>query len=266
MTPLGAYAAALAGNFLLSLGFTLQKRHVRWLSARKRGEKTRRADVVGWLAGFTLMNIQPIFNYLALAALAPNVVAAVGGSNIVFTILLSRFMLHEHLKTSRIPWVVMMTAGLAWAGFLQQEATGLFNIQAFWTAFFIPTSVALLALLLVSRMGPNMTGVALGSVAGSLGGFMVLVIEALRRTEGTASLEWFLSPYLYVYLFCGIASFMIKQVAFERGNMNAVAPSFYGFLVIYPSIAAYFVSGLAFSLEQAGAFILIAVSIAMLAL
>jgi len=95
MSTAAAYFTALLGNFLLSLGFSLQKKHVSWLSAKRRGEKVRQGEVIGWTSGFILMNLQPIFNYLALGVLPPNVVAAIGGSNIIFTIVLSYWMLGE---------------------------------------------------------------------------------------------------------------------------------------------------------------------------
>ncbi|MEN6296435.1 MAG: hypothetical protein ABFC92_00635, partial [Rectinema sp.] len=91
MTIVAAYFTALFGNFLLSLGFSLQKKHISWLSAKRRGEKVRRGEIIGWTSGFILMNMQPVFNYLALGKLAPNIVAAISGSNIIFTILLSYF-------------------------------------------------------------------------------------------------------------------------------------------------------------------------------
>lgn len=266
MTTVAAYFTALFGNFLLSLGFSLQKKHVGWLSATRRHEKVRRGEIIGWTIGFILMNIQPVFNYLALGELAPNIVAAIGGSNIIFTIILSYFMLGEKTSMRKIPWIVLMALSLAYAGFVEQESTQQFKIDAFWIAFFIPTAFAMLMLLVSRHMSPEWVGISLGSAAGALGGFMVLALEALRINIGTDFLNWFLSAYLYVYIFCGISSFLIKQVAFERGKMTAVAPSFYGFLVLYPSISTYFVSELPLHAAQLFAFAGISVSIIMISL
>jgi drug/metabolite transporter (DMT)-like permease len=266
MSTVAAYFTALFGNFLLSLGFSLQKRHVGWLSAKRRGEEIRRGEVVGWMCGFILMNVQPIFNYLALGVLAPNIVAAIGGSNIIFTILLSYCLLGEKISPKKIPWIILMAASLAYAGFVEQEASQHFKVEAFWIAFFIPTAFAMLMLFASRHMSPEQVGIFLGSAAGALGGFMVLALEALRVTHGPDVLSWFASAYLYVYIFCGISSFLIKQVAFERGKMTAVAPSFYGFLVLYPSIATYFVSELPLHVPQLFAFAGISLSIALLSL
>lgn len=254
MNTITAYFAALFGNFLLSLGFSLQKKHVHWLSAKRRGESIMHGEIIGWVSGFILMNVQPIFNYLALEKLAPNIVAALGGSNIIFTILLSYFMLGEQIPSRKVPFIFLLMASLAYAGLVGQEASQQFNAQAFWVAFFIPTAFAMLVLFASKRMSPERIGLFLGSAAGALGGFMVLALEALRMNYGPSVLNWFLSAYLYVYLFCGITSFLIKQFAFERGKMTAVAPSFYGLLVLYPSIAAYFVSNVPVRVPQLIAF------------
>ena len=261
MTTLGAYFLALFGNFLLSLGFSLQKKNVAWLSAKKRGEARQTREVVGWTFGFLLMNLQPIFNYLALRGLAPNIVAAVSGSNIIFTILLSRILLGERIPRAKWVWIVLLAGSLAMAGFVGQESSSVFNVEAFWIAFFIPTAFAMLVLLVMRRIGARQIGLFLGSAAGALGGFMVLVLEGLRLKHGSDFLSWIASPYLYVYIFCGISSFLIKQVAFEKGDMNAVAPSFYGLLVLYPSVAAYFVSAVLLHPLQVAAFGGIAISI-----
>lgn len=266
MTTVAAYFTALFGNFLLSLGFSLQKKHVGWLSAKRRGERVRSGEIIGWTLGFILMNVQPIFNYFALGKLAPNIVASIGGSNIIFTIFLSYFLLSEKIKPSKIPAIVLMAISLAYAGLVGQESSQKFTKEAFWIAFFIPTAFAMLVLLGNRKLSAQHLGMFLGSAAGALGGFMVLCLDALRISHGSNFFGWAFSIYLYVYLFCGIASFMIKQFAFERGKMNAVAPTFYGFLVLYPSIATYFVSNVPLHSSQLFAYAGISVSIVLLSL
>lgn len=266
MNTITAYFAALFGNFLLSLGFSLQKKHVHWLSVKRRGESIRRGEIIGWASGFVLMNVQPIFNYIALETLAPNIVAALGGSNIIFTIVLSYFLLGERMPPRKIPFFVLLMASLVYAGVVGQEASRQFNVQAFWVAFFIPTAFSMLVLFASKRMSEDRIGLFLGSSAGALGGFMVLALEALRINYGSNILSWFVSAYLYVYFFCGIASFFIKQFAFERGKMTAVAPSFYGLLVLYPSIASYFVSNMPVHASQLIAFGGISVAIVLISI
>ncbi len=266
MTIIAAYFIALCGNFLLSLGFSLQKKHVGWLSAKRRGEKVRNGEIIGWTVGFILMNVQPIFNYVALGRLAPNIVASIGGSNIIFTILLSYFLLGEKIKASKIPAIVLMAISLAYAGFVGQESSQQFKKEAFWIAFFLPTAFAMLVLLGNRKLSAQHLGMFLGSAAGALGGFMVLCLDALRINHGSDFFGWVLSIYLYVYLFCGASSFMIKQFAFEKGRMNAVAPTFYGFMVLYPSIATYFVSKVPLHAQELFAYAGISVSILLLSI
>ena len=155
MNTITAYFAALFGNFLLSLGFSLQKKHVHWLSAKRRGESIRRGEIIGWASGFVLMNVQPIFNYIALETLAQNIVAALGGSNIIFTIVLSYFLLGERMPPRKIPFFVLLMASLVYAGVVGQEASRQFNVQAFWVAFFIPTAFSMLVLFASKRMSED---------------------------------------------------------------------------------------------------------------
>lgn len=266
MTTVSAYFIALCGNFVLSLGFSLQKKHVSWLSARRRGEKTKNREILGWTLGFILMNLQPIFNYFALEKLAPNIVASIGGSNIIFTIILSYFLLGEKILPRKIPAIGLMAASLAYAGFVGQEASQTFKVESFWIAFFIPSAFAMFVLLANKNLSPRRLGILLGSAAGSLGGFMVLCLEALRISQGSHFLSWILSVYLYVYAFCGISSFMLKQFAFERGEMNSVAPSFYGLMVLYPSMVTYFISGVPLRVPQLFAYAGISISIVLLSM
>lgn len=266
MTIVAAYFTALLGNFLLSLGFSLQKKHVSWLSAKRRGEKIRNGEIIGWTMGFILMNVQPVFNYFALGKLAPNIVASIGGSNIIFTIFFSYFLLGEKIKPSKIPAIGLMAISLAYAGLVGQESSQQFKKEAFWIAFFIPTAFAMLVLLANRKLTAQQLGVFLGSAAGSLGGFMVLCLDALRINHGSDFFSWVFSIYLYVYLFCGASSFMIKQFAFERGKMNSVAPTFYGFMVLYPSIATYFVSKVPLHAPQLFAYAGISMAIILLSL
>jgi len=99
--------------------------------------KIRRSEVFGWLTGFILMNIQPVFNYIALEKLTPNIVAALSGSNIIFTIVLSYFLLGEHIKSSKIPWIGLLALSLAYAGLSGHEAVRQFNAEAFWLLPFL---------------------------------------------------------------------------------------------------------------------------------
>ena len=245
MTSFIGYLLALCGNFILSLGLTLEKKHVGWIHSKQHGPRRQPEEIAWWGAGFLLTNIQPIFNYFALETLSANVVAALCGSNVAFTMLLSSWLLQEHIDRQKIRWIALMTASLATVGLTQQPSVAVFHALSFWVTFSLPALFALGTFFSLQRKWHISEGLLLGISAGSFSGFMVLAMAALKLTEAAFSLHWLLSPYFYIYFFCGIASLFISQFAFRRGKMSAFAPSYYGVAVLYPSIAAYFVSGIA---------------------
>jgi len=255
---------ALCGNFILSLGLTLEKKHVGWIHSKRQRLRMQPEEIAWWGAGFFLTNIQPVFNYFALGKLSANVVAALCGSNVAFTMLLSSWLLKERITRQKIRWIALLTASLAAVGVTQQPSEAVFHAVAFWIAFFLPALFTLGALFSLDKKWHIPEGLLLGISAGSFAGFMVLAMAALKMTEGAFSLHWLASPYFYVYFFCGIASFLVSQFAFRRGKMNTFAPSYYGLAVLYPAIAAYFVSGIAVVPFQLVGFAGIAVSIVFL--
>jgi drug/metabolite transporter (DMT)-like permease len=241
MSSVLAFFTALFGNAILSLGFVLQKKYVNWLSAKRNGVKAKPIEIIGWTSGFILMNIQPIFNYLALHGLSTNVVAATAGSNIAFTTLFSFLLLGEKMRPSKLPWVIVLLCAIGIAGFTSVEESHKFDRLIFYLAFAAPAFLAIVIIINLKRIPKKLIGLSLGAIAGALGGFMVLALQALRHKEGQAFSAWIFSPYLYLYIICGISSFSLKQVAFEKGHMNSVAPSFYGMMVLWPSAAAYLI-------------------------
>lgn len=132
MNPIIAAIIVLAGNFLLSLGMVLQKRNVGWLGAPDRHSAERRRESLGWLAGFILMNIAPIFNYLGLLGLPSNVVSALLGSNVAFIALLSALFLKERLSKRRIAWSFVLFAALILAGLRGASGGSRLNATAFY--------------------------------------------------------------------------------------------------------------------------------------
>lgn len=265
LSPALAFFTALFGNAILSLGFVFQKKYVSWLSARRRGIKAKPREILGWTTGFILMNLQPIFSYIALHGLSPNVVAAATGSNIAFTTLFSYFLLGEKMKPGKLLWVLVLLSAIAIASFTSAEETHKFDPLAFYLVFALPAFLALVIVYGLRRIPKRVIGVSLGAIAGSLAGFMVLALQALRLEEGHSLVEWALSPYLYIYLFCGISSFALKQVAFEKGYMNSVAPSFYGMMVLWPSATAYLIFLTPIVPAQTLSFFLIVLSVGILA-
>lgn len=287
MSPVPAIIIGLSGNFLLSLGMVLQKRHVAWMGSRGRRDAAFRRDLLGWLLGFVLMNLAPVTNYFALLGLAANVVSALIGANVAFTALLVAFFLKERLGGAGIAWTAVLFVALGLAGFRGGSPSSGFSVSPYLVFYVLPVAVGLVALLSRWRLssrdkaapasaagGPvgaaeakprqGRLAMVFACVAGALGGYMVLTMRALQLVAGNDLVRWLSTPYLYLYMLGGILSFTTVQLAYRDGSMGTVSPAFYGMQVLWPALASYAVLGAAFDALQATAFAAIALSIVMI--
>jgi len=265
LDPLVAALVALVGNFILSFGMVLQKRNVSWLGHKGKRDGQFAQARSGWLAGFLLMNVAPVFNYVALLGLPPNVVGAAIGSNVAFTAMLSSAMLGERLGARRVLWTCLMFAAIGLAGLRGSFGAGSLIVPALYVFLALPLVGA--AFCLVLRHGRRSGGlaVAIAAVAGSMGGFMILPLRALQIGAAPSIAGWLASPFLYLYIVAGAGAFSIVQLAYKDGEMSSVSPAYYGMQVLWPAIASYFAFGSPFDPVQAAAFLAIAVCVVLVA-
>ncbi len=281
LSPLIAMPIALAGNACLSLGMVLQKKHVAWLYARKTPEGRVapgfRHDVAMWMAGFVLMNLQPIFLFVSLFGLSANVAASAAGSSVAFTALFSVPLLGEKLTRSRIWWTLALFGAIALAGLTGSPDTAdaaaagssssvasvaaPFSAAAVIVAFIIPFALAIVVAGLGSR--PRFKAFfasGMGAAAGALGGFMVLPMRVIQSGPGTLA-SWLFAPWLWLYIAAGVSAFVFSQKAYGAGSLGQVAPAFYGMQVLWPAVASYAVFSTPFAPLQALAFAAIAAAV-----
>lgn len=265
LNPLLAAFVALVGNFVLSLGMVLQKRNVSWIGHKGARDGAFARARGGWLLGFLLMNLAPIFNYVALLGLAPNVVAAAIGSSVAFTALLSSALLGERLGLWRGVWTALMFAAIAAAGLRGSSGAGSLIVPALYAFLALPLAAALVCLLLRRARRSGGLAVAIAAVAGSMGGFMILPLRALQIGAVPTIAGWLSSPFLYLYAVAGVGSFSVVQVAYKDGEMSSVSPAYYGMQVLWPALASYFAFGSPFDPLQAAAFLAIALCVVFVA-
>ncbi|MEI6386542.1 MAG: DMT family transporter [Spirochaetota bacterium] len=268
--PALAITLALVGNALLSLGMVLQKRHIAFLGGSPRSpndkERIQRRDRLGWISGFAIVNSAPVFNYLALLGLSPNVVAAVIGSNVAFTALFSRLLLKEAISPRTFVLSLFLFAAIGLAGF-RGSAPGAGPAASEGLVYFflaLPVLAALVTLALRRRRRSEGLAVAIGGIAGALGGFSILPMKLLGAQAEQNFASWLLHPWLWLYLLASASSFAIVQLAYKDGRMGRVAPAFYGLQVLWPAVASLSVFGLPFDPLQWLAFAAIALSVALI--
>jgi Protein of unknown function (DUF803). len=280
VSPLAAVLLAAAGAFVLSLGNTLQKRHVGWIGRTPRmglkrlvGPDRRRPgrfsrDFSLWFLGFVLVNIVPVFNYVALLGLPANVVGAGAGLSVAFTTILAKLMLKEKLGSGRLGWTLLLFGAIAAAGFLGSSGgsgeAGLSRL-ALLLFFFAPLAAGIVVVVFRGKLEGPRHATILAAISGALGGFMIFPLRALQIDAGVGLSGWLASPYLYLYLGAGIASFVLVQLAYKDGELASVAPALYGMQVLWPALATHFIFGAEFNPAQTAAFLLVAICVAFIA-
>jgi drug/metabolite transporter (DMT)-like permease len=281
VTTFEAAAIAVAGSFVLSLGMTLQKRHVGWIGStpkrqagrppgpERRGKRRFYRDIGFWFLGFMLVNVVPAFQYFALTGLPTNVVGATAGASVAFTALLAKVFLKERLGGGRLVWTIALFAAVAASGVLGEGgSSGMEGLSQ--TALFVflglPILAGLAALFVLRRFrrGPRLAAV-IAAISGCLGGFMVFPLRALQVDADPGLAGWLASPYFYAWLAAGASSFVLIQVAYKDGEMAAVAPALYGMQVLWPALASYFVFRARFLPLQTAAFAVVALCVIMIA-
>jgi len=259
---------ALTGNFLLSLGMVLQKKNVGWFGHKGEKERKYRRARRGWILGFVLMNLQPVFNYFALFGLPPNVVAAMIGANVAFTSVLAALMLGERLTRRRLAGAVVIFAAVGAISLTGERAqAGIVEVRAgFYYAFgAFPFALAAVLAAFRRRIRSRAFPTMVAAVAGALGGYMVITMKALQLEASGGPLTWLATPYFYVYFAAGAASFSVLQLAFHRGEVTTVSPADYGMQVLWSALAAQFVFGMPIDLVHQAAILAILASIVAIA-
>lgn len=270
--PALAAAVALGGNFLLSLGMTLQKRYVSWIGAAGPRDAAFRRARLAWFLGFMLVNAVPAFNYVALLGLPPNVVGAASGSSVAFTAILAWPLLGERLGARRAILSGLLLGAIALAGLrggaASDPAVGdAYSAAAIYAALALPLAAGALALALRARRdrggrgsGAPVRGLAplLAAVGGSFSGYMVLPMRAIQIAAGDRPAAWLGTPFPYLFLAGGLGGFAFAQLAYKEGEMSSVAPAFYGMQVLWPALASYLAFAAPLDPAQALAFAAIA--------
>jgi len=273
ISPAAAVAIAVSGNFFLSFGMTLQKRHIGWIGRGRPRDGASggasggafRHDLALWLLGTLFMNLVSVFTFFALMGLSTNVVGAITGTSVAFTAILSKIMLKERLGKWRLAWTIILFAAIAAAGFLGEGgssgAAGL-STSALYAFLVVPLAAGALLLALRGRLKSPRLAAGIAASSGALGGFMIFPMRAIQVAAAPGIAGFLSSPYLYAYLIAGVTSFLLVQVAYKDGEMVTVAPALYGMQVLWPAVGSIIVFGAAFRPAQAAAFVAVAVCVA----
>lgn len=243
MSYLIAFIASILSYFILSLGFVLQKKGIHWLSNKEKSTQQYKTDRILWFVGLVLVNVAPMINFLALKELSSAVVTAVSGLNIIFTIFLSRTLLGSVIYASDYFYsglIALSIAGIQLFSFSGTQIKGIFFPYFFQILpILLFVIYFLLKLLFQNKKLLMLNTILLSLIAGSMTGYMIILMKILQiQTRMKISL-FFISPYFYFYLICGLFSFIAISMAYKIGNIMLISPIQYSSMVFYPFIASY---------------------------
>ena len=249
---------AVMGSLIISLGLVLQKRGVAWFkhTHKKSAEYKLLRNI--WFVGFALNNLLSIFYYFALKGLSASVVGATMGLNIIFSAMFSRLILKEHLSKTVIALSVVLVFFIALANLTSpEEKSKTIPSELYMYLFFIvPFCITAVAQLLKKTqvIKGELYAIVFAASAGSLEGFIIILIKALQASKGSNPLLYFGSLYLYLYILASVSLIMFMQIAYSHGRMTRTGPVLWAMQILYPVVISYICFDTQFILLQTTAF------------
>lgn len=245
---------------LLSLGLVLMKKGVAWIGFKGPKDRSYYNYLFIWIAGFILSNSYIVPNTMALKHLEPHIVASVAGWGVVMLILFSRILLQEKLYRSDLLFAaVIFTAILTLNLFEQPKESAGVSQPLLMGGLLLPLVLA--AAALAKLMKKKMKAVLMAIISGISAGLIVVLMKILVSDYGFRVVDYFTSPYFYLYLFFSLAAFVTLQIAYKLAVMMIVGPAQYSAAIIYPALCSFFIFGNQIHLLQITAIAVIFVSV-----
>lgn len=234
---------AFSGFTIQSAGLVMTKAGASWMKWPGKKDARFRRSLGIWLLGFLFYNSAFIFTGLASRTLPPHIVSAISGWGVPVMVILSHLLLNEAIYRSDFLYAGGIVAGIALLSLFERQAPGTaIDLRAFYILMLAPLPLLLPAAL------PRMVSIRTRTVflavfAGSLSGFTLVIMNVMVKTCGANLADCLRSPYPYLFVLVGTASFVALQMALRLGDMIVVGPLQNAFLIIYPAFCSWLVFG-----------------------
>jgi multidrug transporter EmrE-like cation transporter len=256
MNNLVSILLALFGFTLFSTGIVLTKAGSPWMKWQGQKDSNYRRYLAIWFAGFALYNLALIPNGMASQNLPPHIISAISGWGITVIVFLSHFFLKEKIHVSDYIYSMIIIASIFILN-IAEKPTAVTQIDkpAFYLLFLIPFLLVIPAFL--KQINVKMKSVLYSVYAGCASGFALVILNIVVKEYGYDLVNYFGTPYPYLFIFSGTAAFVALQLAIKYGDMMLVGPLQNSFAIIYPTISSYFVFSSKFNIIQIAAIIAI---------
>jgi len=233
---------ALTAYALLSTGMVLMKKGIAWIGHKGPKDATWRRDLGTWIAGFLLSNLYVVPSLIALKTLTPHVVAAFAGFGVIILVLLSRAVLGEPLHRSDVLYAVAIFLSIVLLN-ISEPSPGRGALDIFYLAGAATFPPLLFAVAFVKGTNRKARAAIFASVSGTATGMIVILMKVLVDLYGFRIVDYFRSPYAYLYLFFSLGSFIALQLAYRSGTMLRTGSLQYGSSIVYPAVCSVLVFG-----------------------
>jgi uncharacterized membrane protein len=244
-------------------------------------ERRRAAGAFAWV-GATLATTASSFVVLYAVHLGSvSLVGAMAGTGLASLSLFSAFVMREKARGRELAGVGVVLGAAVLIGLFSQEMASETG-SVIWMFVFLGCVAAAGSLaVLAAALGKKPTGVAIGCLAGALGGFIPLfqkisTSELGRRSSlvGAADLpsaggvaatggllrragEIFANPYTAAWVALSLLSMIVLQFALKRDRAIRIIPAFTSSLILLPVIGGALFFGERLSAPQIAGVVLI---------
>lgn len=230
---------ALLSSALGSVGTILQKKGSGWMARKENRPKNAGKLFLIWVSGLLVAYaLSAVPMIIASGNLAPHIISALSGFNILLTVILSHFFLREKLFRSDIIYGLAIVGSIALLSFHLTDTSGEVNRTYLYPLLAAPLLV--LAPLLYKEMGKKHKITLLGVFSGFMMGLSVVMLNILVKQNVAITARIFTSPFLYFYLLTGAASVGTAQLAFRIGDVVLFTPVQVVAGMCYPLICSFF--------------------------
>ena len=223
---------------LLSLGFVLMKKGIRWMGWKGTKDKTFYSNLAIWVTGFLVMNIYGVPSAVALKSLPPHIVSAFAGWGIVMLVFFSFLLLKEKIYPTDTLFALLVVLGIFFLGYFEKPAPAAHSFYLWGMVILCALPLLLFFTGLLKFLSQKVKTVIYAAVSGVSAGFMVVSLRLLVINFGYEVSLYFDSLYLYLYIAFALLSFIALQLALKNGSMIAIGPVQYSANIIYPAAAA----------------------------
>jgi drug/metabolite transporter (DMT)-like permease len=228
---------------IFSSGTVLMKAGSAWLKWHgPRNSQFRRALFL-WLLGFFFYNVSIVPNLLAAKALPAYILAAVSGWQIVVIVLLSAWWLKEHVYTADIFYAALIVASIFILNISEKAGqTGNVNAAAFYVLLLSPFILLLPAIF--KKTSIRLKATLFSFFSGCINGISLVILNIVTHQYGLDIFAYFLTPYPYLFLSCGLIGFIALQLALRWSDLMLVGPLQTSLTIVYPAFCSFFIFGL----------------------